>query len=476
MSISMKNSIQRITYFYWTPWIVLVLLCIVFSHPAWAQYATDIKINTDGTAHDQFLAECSPSIAVHQGSVYTTWADTRSHVDGKADIYFAKGTVDADGNVAFGQNVKVNDVANSAGDDWSSYPSITVNQDGDIFVVWTDNRNSENQKNNEDIYVARSIDGGETFEANLQIDIIDSVGERAPKVAAAGSYVYVIYGGSSHLYIAVSNDKGATFSAPHEVTGGIADNAVLAAAGDNVYLAQASDSGVQANYDDIFFAKSSDHGTSFSDFEVINEDGGGTRQADVTIAASGEHVYLLWRDSRDSWSMYMAKSHDGGNSFGANILMSDTANTPKPSVSAYNDHVAISYTNIYDREWSIVSRVSHDAGESWTEETLVSELMDRSSIGPSSIAINDQIVGVLWEGKDTYTSNDLYGFNIYGDGFRFADGSTEPVPITCPADTPTVTVQEEAYILTLPEFCYDGVTYPSSIKLILNTNGTWSIE
>ena len=439
---------------------------------AWGEFGGDLKINTDGTPYYQELAECSPSIAVFESNVYTVWVDNRNNADGKADIYFAKGAVDADGEITFGQNIRVNDVADSAGKDWSARPSIAVNSDGMIYVVWGDNRNSENQKNSDDIYLAKSIDGGASFQANIQVDLFpeDSTQYsdcRAPKVAAAGNYVYVVFGGADRMQIAVSSDKGENFSLAQTIEGGSIDNAVIAASGNNVYMAQASSADQLSDFDDIFFARSTNNGATGSDFEVINDDGGGTRQAEVSMAASGDHVYLLWRDQRDNWSLYMAVSHDRGNTFGSNMFITSDVSTPKPSISAYNDHVAISYT--VDR--TIVARVSHNASATWSDEILVSDPRNPIEIGPSSIAINDQIVGVMWEERAREHSD------IYGNGFRFADGGTEPEPVVCPDDGVTLTIEGATrYGLTFPELCIEGSTTPFPYQLILNTDGTWGIE
>lgn len=467
----MGKSICRIMTLLLSISIVLGGVAISPVWSAWDQWGEDQKLNTDGTAYYQELAVSSPSVAVFQSEIYTVWTDNRNGMDGKADIFFSKGVVDADGRVNYGSNLRVNDVSNSAGNDWSSRPSIAVNQDGYIYVVWSDNRNSDNQKNSEDIYLARSVDGGVSFQANKQMDLFPEDSKqyddcRAPKVAATGNHVYVIFGGSDRMHIAVSNDKGQTFSLARTIEGGSIDRAVIAASGNNVYLAQASSAAQMTDFDDIYFAKSTNNGATFSDFETINDDSGGMRQGDVTLAASGEHVYLLWRDQRDGWSLYMAESHDQGSTFGANALVTDAVGTPNVSVSAYNDHVAMSYT----LNRTIVAKVSHNAGGSWSKEMLVSDVRNPIEIGPSSIAINDQIVGVIWEERASDNSD------IYGDGFRFADGGSEaPQPTVCPTDSVTLTIEGTQLVLDFPELCFGGIITPFEYKLILKTDGTWTL-
>lgn len=56
-----------------------------------------------------------------------------------------------------------------------------------------------------------------------------------------------------------------TFTAPKIIPGDITDGVAIASEGEYAYIAQSSDSGVLANFDDVFFAKNSDHGGSFSD-------------------------------------------------------------------------------------------------------------------------------------------------------------------------------------------------------------------
>ncbi len=227
----------------------LIVFC--FSTVVYAQFSSDVLVNDDATAYNQYIRNGTPSIAIHENTVYSTWLDART--DGGAngyDVYFAKGTVDTTGKITFGANVKVNDLAQSAKDEHTAYPSIAVSSDGTIFIVWKDGRNDE-----DDIYLARSTDGGTIFLANQQIDILPSTEvyrhRRSPRVAAADGYVYVIFGKGLHesLEINISSDNGATFGTAVEITSSTADESVIAADGSNVYIAHISNDDVILNTD-----------------------------------------------------------------------------------------------------------------------------------------------------------------------------------------------------------------------------------
>ena len=68
-------------------------------------------------------------------------------------------------------------------------------------------------------------------------------------------------------------------------------------------------------------------------------------QSDLpAVAVQGDTVYAVWRDSRDyqpsltgGYAIYLAKSTDGGQSWGANVLVSDpdwdAGQTDKPTVA-----------------------------------------------------------------------------------------------------------------------------------------------
>lgn len=103
---------------------------------------------------------CDISGSPYNGNIYVNWSDQRNGSD-DTDIWFSKST---DGGDTWTEAKRVND------DDPGKHQFftwMTVDQaNGDIYLVFYDRRNYDDR--NTDVYMARSTDGGETFE-NIKI-------------------------------------------------------------------------------------------------------------------------------------------------------------------------------------------------------------------------------------------------------------------------------------------------------------------
>ena len=103
---------------------------------------------------------CDLSNSPYRGNIYVNWTDSRNG-DNDHDVWIAKST---DGGDTWSAPVKVND--DPAGSEqfftWMTVDGAT----GDVYVVFYDRRNYTD--NNTDVYIARSTDGGETFQ-NIKI-------------------------------------------------------------------------------------------------------------------------------------------------------------------------------------------------------------------------------------------------------------------------------------------------------------------
>lgn len=184
----------------------------------------------------------APQMSVNGNSIYATWMDDSS---GNFEILFAKST---DGGRTFGAPI---DLSNSKQD--SGYPQIAI-RDGNVYAVWTETVSDKNY----DIYFAKSSNGGKTFDR--PIDISNSPGASGwPQIVGDDNNVYVSWvdntSGKFDIYIAKSTDDGDSFEAPVDID----ENSLgswynqMAVSSHNVYLAW-----LEANNQrsDIMFAKS----------------------------------------------------------------------------------------------------------------------------------------------------------------------------------------------------------------------------
>jgi hypothetical protein len=139
---------------------------ILFSYrPYGEDWQTNVKISDDTGPVDHW----SPSIAVNRsGNAYCVWDDSRN---GNLDIYFSYRP--SGGN--WQPNVKVNDNSDTTSQ-W--HPSIAVDQTGNAYSVWIDNRNG-----NPDVYFSYRPAGG-NWQSNIRVnDDPGTAGQWCPAIA-----------------------------------------------------------------------------------------------------------------------------------------------------------------------------------------------------------------------------------------------------------------------------------------------------
>jgi hypothetical protein len=200
------------------------------------------------------------SVAVHGRDVYAAWYDVRN---GDSDVIFTKST---DGGKTFGRNIRVNDDSGKA----KQYkPSLSVDAEGRIYIVWRDDR-----RGHADIYFARSEDGGRTFSKNKLLN----------------------------------DDSGWAYQGNPTV--GVSPEG-------NVYAAWSDNRNGQ---DDIYMAVSRDKGKSFGKNIQLNDDTGRAVQSHPAVGAGpGGLVVAAWEDFRNGQpEVYVTRSTDAGKSFEPN--------------------------------------------------------------------------------------------------------------------------------------------------------------
>lgn len=94
----------------------------------------------------------------------------------------------ASAETLFGPNVRVEDAVSPTYTQQD--PTIAIDTNGNVYIVWYDKRNG-----NDDIYFAKSTDGGSSFGTNIRVDDdLSASGQYAPSIAAdANLNVYVTW-------------------------------------------------------------------------------------------------------------------------------------------------------------------------------------------------------------------------------------------------------------------------------------------
>lgn len=103
---------------------------------------------------------CDISGSAYEGTIYVNWTDQRNGTD-DTDVWISRST---DGGNTWSEPLRVNDDPPGK---HQFFTWMTIDQaNGDIYIVFYDRRNYEDS--NTDVYLARSTDGGETFQ-NIRI-------------------------------------------------------------------------------------------------------------------------------------------------------------------------------------------------------------------------------------------------------------------------------------------------------------------
>ncbi len=218
--------------------------------------------------------------APHDGNVYVAW--TRFPVNALDRIMSSRST---DGGASFSNPAQISD---SEGNYQGS--AQAVGPDGEIYVAWRHQKRIE---------IDRSTDGGVTFGIDRTVAGIDEL--RSPLPGAS-------FRVPTFPAIAVDRSGGPNRG--------------------NVYVVWSDEMGVGAG-PDILLSRSTDGGLSWSLPIRVSDDSNGSYQFFPAIAVASEGtIFVSFLDQRLTpgtplYDVFVARSTDGGLSFGRNVRVSD---------------------------------------------------------------------------------------------------------------------------------------------------------
>jgi hypothetical protein len=266
---------------------------------------------------------------------------------------------------------------------------------GNVYVCWTefDDYGSSNPNDSSRIKFSRSTDKGLTFSNAVTIsdrsgDCIDSdntVEGAVPCVGPNGE-IYVSWAGPLGLMFDKSTDGGISWGTDKfvsnipggwdfDVPGIYRCNGLPITACDtsqspyrgNIYI-NWSDQRNGIDNTDIFFARSTDGGNSWSAPKKVNDDNSNRHQffTWMTIDQTNGAIYIVFYDRRNTsgnaTDVYVARSTNGGESF-TNFKVSQSSFTPSASVF-FGDYTNIAAFN--KKVYPIWMRLDGSALSVWT--------------------------------------------------------------------------------------------------------------
>lgn len=214
-----------------------------------------------------------------------------------------------------------------------SNPSLAISSSGIIYVAW-----DENIDGNTEIFLSRSLDSGDNFGSPIRLT--DSAGQANysnPVLALDSTGTLLVAwehqtDGDTDILVAKSQDPWGSFTSPAEASDGPDDTEqilpdLVVDSGGTVHVAWED----LRDDRDIRVSTATVSALTFGGSVEVNDDAGSSWQQEPSIAVDGQdNVYIAWYDRRDTDPYaYLAKSTNGGQSYGSNVKVSGSTVAPQ---------------------------------------------------------------------------------------------------------------------------------------------------
>jgi len=270
--------------------------------------ASDIRLDTGdspGASYSTALDMCSTG----DGHVYVVWHDGRDTGLTFGDIYL---NVSNDYGASWQTPDTRIDMGNAPGASYATYPTISCQDDGHVYVTWEDDRNGTYH----DILLNLSSDYGANWLASpVRVDTGDTAGVNDSSIpwidSTSDGHVYVIwlderFGTENTLLFNTSSDYGSTWSSNPTV---LSENP----GSQNVNWSQIASTDTGAVYvtwnesvfnpGNLLFRRSLDYGQSWLPSPVYADTGDTTGTASLSpyISVNSDRAYITYADRRNSF-------------------------------------------------------------------------------------------------------------------------------------------------------------------------------
>jgi len=310
--------------------------------------ANDIRVDNDS---NNFNAVC-PAIGCVGKMVAVVWEDWRSTT---ADIYY---NVSHDNGATWsGSDVQLDsDISPTT---WNARtPQITA--DGSyVYVSWSDDRNSPETH----IWSNASSNGGMTWQGEMQVDKPAGPSSAfSGKMCCFGKNAWIVWqdtrNGLGDIYYNVTNDAGMTWWAPDiqlyaSPAGCRASAPSIANQGQLLYVAWQDNRNDTTTFTTDIYMKFTFVGISGAatwgpDTRLDTGDALQNYSFDPRVACSGQSVYVVWSDERNSTTgiedIYLNSSNDFGQTWAGDVMIeTDTAGAN----DSYEARVFVQGTSVF---------------------------------------------------------------------------------------------------------------------------------
>jgi hypothetical protein len=332
-------------------------------------------------------------VAAWDNNVYMLWQDSVPPGYTNYDIFIKTSN---DNGTTFGTTVNL---SNNPG--FSEHPQIATHGNN-VYAIWADDSSG-----NREVLFTRSQDKGISFESisNLSNNTSDSFNQ---EIAVFGDDVYVVWldrgeNGDTNILFRASADGGATFGNTVDVSNNANEETFpkVAAYEGNVYIAwnvideTIVDIGDSENQG-LFFVTSLDGGNNFGDIMTLNQE---NDFGELQVAAYNETVYVVagGLHTVSANGLFFAASTDAGSSFSEPVNIDESGTFVNPlnvEVGAYDDQFSYIAAQVSVSGNEEILLIEMDGNDS----TRVMNLSNNPKISECpSIAMAGDNIYVVWE-------------------------------------------------------------------------------
>jgi hypothetical protein len=371
----------------------LVVLMLFGAPYAQAAFSTPLAISaSDQESH-------VPSLAIgNDDAIHTVWAQATKDVDGNEtdrEVYYSKST---NGGTSFSTPVNISSTSSFT----SAEPVVFVanDQSSNVHVVWEEYNRSDDAEGAEIMY-SRSTNGGTSFSTPVNISNLTGASV-SPSIfvgsATEGGNVHIAWtecaDSNCEIYYAKSSNAGSSFGSSVNITNNDIDNdqAVIAADSGGIHLAW------QGNTQ-AYYGRSTNGGTSFSAPQRLTSTTDQVEIEPAIIIDGGARLHIAWQNHAFSGGdVYSVRSTDGGATFGSVENRSGTSSTISgvPVLTTPQDNrVVLFWVENTSTGNEMVHTKTNNGGNTWnTPNTVHSQSF---SLQEPSVVQKGNTVYLAWE-------------------------------------------------------------------------------
>lgn len=282
-------------------------------------------------------------------------------------------------------------------------PQICANG-SNIHLVWNGGAQYER------INYKRSIDGGNTWDLEVQIPNVIGVVNGANGIAVSGDYIHLVWENGATIMYAKSENNGETWSIPETLAMSSADDGYASIAVNASYVHVAFGRYYSTSeYNQIFYIRSTDYGNSWSDIVPISPQNEFSKDL-PDIAVSGNYVHVVWHEHDDAVPYTVSevryvRSTDRGENWEEDYALvpgSEVAHIPAIASRESNVHLIWAYDD------DIYHKKSLDNGFTWSGDAKITDEGWASLFG-GDIGLYGVNVHVAWyDYRDSVEIPEIY--------------------------------------------------------------------